>query len=75
VTPYSTDDIRALFEMVGTYGIAILELPGGLKIVKAPDAAPTLQRSEGHEIKAAPRSVDEDPMLYSDGDVPSFRRV
>jgi hypothetical protein len=61
--------------MVGTYGIAILELPGGLKIVKAPDNAPTLQaRDLGHEVKPQPTTVHDDPWLYADGEVPSFSR-
>jgi hypothetical protein len=60
--------------MVGTYGIAILELPGGLKVVKAPDTAPSLKvRSEVVE-NTSPQNIAEDPFLYPDGEVPSFRR-
>lgn len=70
-TRYSVDELRAIFEMLGTYGIAILEM-SGLKIVKAPDSAPTLER--GHEVSLPPRTLHDDPMLYSDGDVPSFAR-
>lgn len=64
---YSIDVVRALFEMMGTYGISIVELPGGLKIVKSPDAAPTLQR------QSQPEDEHPDSWLYSDGRVPSFK--
>jgi hypothetical protein len=69
---YSTDVVRALFEMMGTYGIAILELPGGLKIVKAPDTAPTVQTRP--EPPARPENIADDPWLYPDGEVPTFSR-
>lgn len=64
---YTVDTVQALFILMGTYGISILELPGGLKVVRSPDSAPTMQRSS--------EPVDEHPdaWLHADGRVPSFK--
>jgi hypothetical protein len=64
-------NIERLFQLMGTYGIAIAELGEGVKFVKQPDSAPTLN-VDSHEVKPQPRSISEDPMLYSDGVVPGF---
>lgn len=69
----SLDDLRHLFELMGNYGIGIVELPGGFKVVREPDVKqPNAVRGEAVRDAPRPSRMDEDPMLYSDGIVPSF---
>lgn len=65
-------DLERLFSMMGTYGVTVVEL-GGLKVVRPPDVAKTYVRSE--ERNPEPRSgpIHDDPFLYPDGSVPSFK--
>jgi hypothetical protein len=60
--------------MMGTYGIAIVEF-GDLKVVKAPDSAPTLERDARPEPPVRPGPIHADPFLYSDGVVPDFEQT
>jgi hypothetical protein len=66
-------DLETLFALMRGAQVAIVELPG-LKVVMTPDQ-PVVQRfrdDDQQPAKPAPTNLHDDPMLYSDGVVPSF---
>lgn len=65
-------DLGRLFELMGTYGIAMVEI-GKLKVMRPPDVAATaVKPRESAPERRVPGAVHEDPFLYPDGAVPSF---
>ena len=63
-------ELQTLFEMMREAQVAIVELPGGFKVVMHPDVPQPVEQD--HVPSAQPRAVHEDPFLYADGNVPSF---
>jgi hypothetical protein len=66
-------DLERLFALMRGAQVAIVELPG-LKVVMHADQ-PVVQRFRGDDQTPAaptPTSMHDDPMLYSDGLVPTF---
>ncbi len=69
----SLEDIECLLALMKSFGVAICELPGGLKFVMAPDMSQPVRPTNAVPDEPPPRTVHDDPMLYMDGVVPDFR--
>ena len=69
----SLGDLETLFALMRSQSVAIVEI-GGLKVVMHPDQpAPLVQRqADMPTAPVPPRSISDDPFLYSDGEVPMF---
>lgn len=68
-------DLETLFALMRTFKVGVVQI-GELKVVLEPDHAPLLAQ-RGHavpEMPARSTSVHDDPLLYSDGEVPTFGR-
>jgi hypothetical protein len=66
-------DVEALFALMRSFRIGIVELPG-MKFVLEPEAPQIPARQAAGEDVQLPVDIASDPMLYGDGIVPSYDR-
>jgi hypothetical protein len=75
LSPVETlSDIEALFAMMRSFKVAIVELPGMRFVLEPEVPQPAAIRGNNVRDPEPVRSIHEDPFLYPDGDVPSFSR-